>query len=161
MLSKTGRPPCWELETQCFASPKNARAPHHPKGPWPTSPVSSDLNIQSHLDIEQVLVLSELGCHFPLGVPQLGVQLLDGFLGRRGHTHTCHAPASAWPSAPEKAEADCANPKQFNLASLTGAMLSKLWQPHSWTWKPAEAKILPCMYMTSTWGLVLNETHQE
>lgn len=86
--------PHWGLRTQDLAPRKNTRAT--PKAPWPTSPVSGNLNIQSHLDIEQVLIFSELGSHLPLGVPQLGVQLLDSFLRRRGHIQ-CQAPATPGP----------------------------------------------------------------
>lgn len=49
------------------------------------APVSCDLDVQGHLHIEQVLVVSQLGWHLPLSTSQLVVQLLDGFL--KWYTH--------------------------------------------------------------------------
>lgn len=43
-------------------------------------PIGSNFNVQGHFDVEQILVLTELSCHLPLGVSQLIVKLLDGFL---------------------------------------------------------------------------------
>jgi len=43
-------------------------------------PIGSNFNIQGHFDVKQILVLAELSCHLPLGVSQLIVKLLDGFL---------------------------------------------------------------------------------
>lgn len=48
------------------------------------SPVGSDLNVQRHLDVQQVVVLAQVTGHFSLGAVQSGLQLLDGIL----HTHT-------------------------------------------------------------------------
>lgn len=54
-----------------------------PQGSWAISPVSRNLNIQGHLDVKQVLILSELRGHLPLGISQLTVQLLNSILGRQ------------------------------------------------------------------------------
>lgn len=43
-------------------------------------PIGSNFNVQGHFDVEQILVFAELSCHLPLGVSQLIVKLLDGFL---------------------------------------------------------------------------------
>lgn len=48
--------------------------------PAPPVPVGSNFDVQGHFDVEQILVLPKLSCHLPLGVPQLTVKLLDGFL---------------------------------------------------------------------------------
>ena len=47
------------------------------------SPVGSDLSIQSHLDIEQILVFPEVVRHLPLHSLQLAVQLMDHLLGKK------------------------------------------------------------------------------
>lgn len=46
------------------------------------APVGSYLYIQGHLDIEQVLILSQVLSHFTLQVPQLSVHVADGLLLR-------------------------------------------------------------------------------
>lgn len=47
--------------------------------PW-SAPVGCYLDVQGHLDIEQVLVLSQVLGHLALQVPQLGVQMAYGVL---------------------------------------------------------------------------------
>lgn len=44
------------------------------------APVGCDLDVQSHLDVEQVLVFPQMLGHLALQVPQLGVQLANGVL---------------------------------------------------------------------------------
>lgn len=44
------------------------------------SPVRSNLDVQSHLDIQKVLVVFQVACHFMLGAPQLTLQLCNGVL---------------------------------------------------------------------------------
>ena len=43
-------------------------------------PVSGNLNIKSHFDIEQVLVFPKVASHLTLGVPQIILQLPDAIL---------------------------------------------------------------------------------
>lgn len=67
--------------------------------PCPPVPVGSNFDVQGHFDVEQVLVLPELSCHLPLGVPQLAVKLLDGFLWAHraimvGGGHTAQSPGA-------------------------------------------------------------------
>lgn len=45
-----------------------------------SAPVGCDLDVQSHLDVEQVLVFPQMLGHLALQVPQLGVQLANGVL---------------------------------------------------------------------------------
>lgn len=45
-----------------------------------TVPVRSDFYIQSHLDVEEVLIFAQMTSHFPLCAPKLIFQLLDGVL---------------------------------------------------------------------------------
>lgn len=44
------------------------------------APVGSYLNVQGHLDIEQVLILSQVLGHLTLQVPQLGIQVANSVL---------------------------------------------------------------------------------
>ena len=53
-------------------------------------PVGGDLDVQRHLDVEQVLVLAEVAGHLPLGALQLIIQLVDGLLRAHTRTHTQH-----------------------------------------------------------------------
>lgn len=46
------------------------------------APVSCYLYVQSHLDIEQVLILPQVLSHLALQVPQLGIQVTNGVLLR-------------------------------------------------------------------------------
>lgn len=50
------------------------------------SPVGGDLNIKCHLDIKQVLVLTQVTGHLPLGALQFVVQLVDSLLQTQGGT---------------------------------------------------------------------------
>lgn len=43
-------------------------------------PVSSDLNIQGHFDVQQVLVLTQMTGHLTLGAAEGRLKLLDGLL---------------------------------------------------------------------------------
>lgn len=43
-------------------------------------PVCSNLNVQGHLDIEQVLVLTQVTSHFPFGALEFIIQLVNCFL---------------------------------------------------------------------------------
>lgn len=43
-------------------------------------PVSCYLNVESHFDIEQVLVFPKVTCHLTLGVPQVILQLPNAIL---------------------------------------------------------------------------------
>lgn len=45
-----------------------------------SAPVSSYLYVKGHLDVEEVLVLSQVMRHLALQVPQLGIQVADGVL---------------------------------------------------------------------------------
>lgn len=45
-----------------------------------TLPVRCNFNIERHLDIQKILVLSEVMSHFTLGVSKLEVQLPNCFL---------------------------------------------------------------------------------
>ena len=56
----------------------------------PSAPVGSDLYVQGHLDIEQVLILSQVLSHLPLQVPQLRVQVADGVLSQRKQERESH-----------------------------------------------------------------------
>ena len=51
-------------------------------------PVGGDLDVQRHLDVEQVLVLAEVAGHLPLGALELIIQLVDGFLRTHTRTHS-------------------------------------------------------------------------
>lgn len=51
------------------------------------SPVGGDLNIKRHLDVEQVLVLTQVTSHLPLGALQFVVQLVDGLLETQEGTY--------------------------------------------------------------------------
>lgn len=44
------------------------------------APVGSYLDIQGHLDIEEVLVLPQVLSHLTLQVPQLSIQVANGIL---------------------------------------------------------------------------------
>lgn len=50
--------------------------------PW-SAPVGCYFDVQGHLDIEQVLVLSQVLGHLALQVPQLGVQMAYSVLLHR------------------------------------------------------------------------------
>lgn len=43
-------------------------------------PVSCNLDIESHLDIEKILVLPEMTCHLTLGGPQVVLKLCHAVL---------------------------------------------------------------------------------
>lgn len=44
------------------------------------APVGSYLNVQGHLDIEQVLILSQVLGHLTLHIPQLSIQVANSVL---------------------------------------------------------------------------------
>lgn len=44
------------------------------------TPVGGDLDVQRHLDVEEVLVLSQVLRHLALQAPQFSVQMADGVL---------------------------------------------------------------------------------
>ena len=48
-----------------------------------SAPVGSDLYVQGHLDIEQILILSQVLGHLALQVPQLSIQVANGVLLHR------------------------------------------------------------------------------
>lgn len=50
-------------------------------------PVGCNLDVESHFDIEQVLVLPKVTCHLTLGVPQVVLQLPNAIL-RKDTTRT-------------------------------------------------------------------------
>lgn len=51
-----------------------------------SAPVGRDLNVQRHLDIQQVLVFTQVTGHFPFGAAQRSLQLLNGVLPTQNHT---------------------------------------------------------------------------
>lgn len=53
-------------------------------------PVCSNLNVQGHLDIEEVLVLAQVTSHLPLGALELIIQLVNCLLGKH-RAKTKHA----------------------------------------------------------------------
>lgn len=54
------------------------------RGEFSLAPVGGDLDVQRHLDVEQVLVLSQVLRHLALQAPQFDVQLADGVLQEAG-----------------------------------------------------------------------------
>lgn len=71
-------------------------------------PVSCNLDVQGHLDVEEILVLSQMTGHFPLRSPKLIFQLLDGVLKGTGNLQklpsqdTCYPPPGACPAPSSK-----------------------------------------------------------